>query len=220
MQIIKNCNTSILRILNEMLKNARQKKIDQIVELIFLIIKQQVLHFNCDVNTELLLTTIDTFLITNHSTRLKKIKITKKILDAKKYVIDHLRLQRAVTKMFDFNKENNARKTNAVQKTNDYEESEKDEKKKMTDIQQKNKTNEESEKKNDEKKNEREQDAAQYSDFVLSNFDDDLKDFNLDKNNTISLRAREFALLSASQFQSSIVLVDSQSQTLLMNFQS
>ena len=90
MLTIKNCNTFVLRILNEMLKNVKQKKIDRIAELISLIIKQRVLHFDRDVNTELLLTTIDTVLITNHSTRLKKIKVTKKILDAKKYVIDHL----------------------------------------------------------------------------------------------------------------------------------
>ena len=70
------------------------------------------------------------------------------------------------------------------------------------------------------KKNKREQDAIQYIDFIFSNFDDDVKDFNFDKNNKISFSTREFALLSVSQFQSSIVLVDSQLQILLMNFQS
>ena len=133
MLIIKNCNTLILRVLSEMLKNEEREKINRIIELIFLIIKQRVFHFDHDMNTKFLFTTINTVLITNHLTKLKKIRVTKKILNTKKYVIDHLRLRQAVMKVFNFNKENNTRNTNTVEKTNDHEESEKDEKKKMTD---------------------------------------------------------------------------------------
>ena len=67
MLIIKNCNTSNLKILHEMLKNVRRAEIDRIIELIFLIIEQRILHLNRDVSTELFLTTIDTIMITNHS---------------------------------------------------------------------------------------------------------------------------------------------------------
>ena len=52
------------------------------------------------------------------------------------------------------------------------------------------------------------------------NFDDDVKDFNSDKNNKISFNSREFTSLSTSQFQSLIVLINSQSQILLTNSQS
>ena len=82
-------------------------------------------------NTKLLLTTIDTIMITNHSFEIRKIRVIKKILDAKKYVIDHLRLRRAVKKVFDFDKKNDARNTNAIEKTNDHEENKKEKKKKM-----------------------------------------------------------------------------------------
>ena len=111
--------------------------------------------------------------------------------------------------MFNFDKENDARNRDTIEKTNDHEKSKKE---------KKDEANKESEQE-DEKKNEREQDATQYIDFVFSNFDDDLKDFKLDKNNKISLSTRESASLSASQFQSSIVLADSQSQILLTNSQ-
>ena len=130
MLIIKNCNTSSLKILREILKNVKRKEIDQIIKLIFLIIKQQVLHLNRNMNTKLLLKTIDTIMITNHSFEIRKIKVIKKIFDVKKYVIDHLRLRQAVKKVFDFDKKNNAKNTNAVEKTNDHEENEKD--KRMT----------------------------------------------------------------------------------------
>ena len=203
-----------------MLKNVKREKIDRITELIFLIIEQQVLHLDRDVNAKFFFTTINIILITNHSTRLKKIRVIKKILDMKNYIINHLRLRRAVKKMFDFDKENDARNRSTVEKTNDHKKSEEEEEEKeMTDEQQKNKANEESEQKNEEK-NEREQDATQYIDFVLSNFDDNVKDLNLNKNNKISFNTRESASLSASQLQSSIVLADSQSQTLLTDFQS
>ena len=129
MLIIKNCNMSNLKILSEMLKNVKQKKINRIIEFISLIIKQRVFHSNRDVNTKLLFTTIDTVLITNYSIELKKVKVIKKAFDAKKYVIDHLRLRRAITKVFDFNKRNNAKKTNAIKKINDHEESKEEEKK-------------------------------------------------------------------------------------------
>ena len=112
--------------------------------------------------------------------------------------------------MFDFNKENDTRNTSTVEKMNDHEESKEDKKKKMTSEQQKNEANEKSEKKNDEK-NENEQDAIQYIDFAFSNFNDDVKNLNLDKSNKISFNTREFVLLSTSQLQSSIVLADSQS---------
>ena len=121
-----------------MLKNVKRKEIDRVVELIFLIIKQRVLHSNHDVSTKLLFTTIDTIMITNHSFEIRKIKITKKIFNAKKYVIDHLRLRRAVKKMFDFDKKNDARNTNAVEKTNNHKKSEKEKRKKMTNKQKEN----------------------------------------------------------------------------------
>ena len=79
--------------------------------------------------------------------------------------------------------------------------------------------NEKSEQKN-KKKYEREQNEIQYNDFALSNFDDDVKNLNLDKNNKISFNFREFASLLISQFQLLIVLIDSQSQILLTNSQS
>ena len=91
--IIKDCNISSVKTLREMLKNVKQKKINRVIEFIFLIIDQQVLHSNCEINIELLFTTIDAIVITNHTFEIKKIKITKKTFNAKEYVIDHLRLR-------------------------------------------------------------------------------------------------------------------------------
>ena len=105
--------------------------------------------------------------------------------------------------MFDFDKKNNARNRDTIEKNK----------------KNKNETNEKNKQKN-KKKNEREQDEIQYNNFVLSNFDDDVKNLNLDKNNKILFNFREFVSLSISQFQSLIVLIDSQSQILLTNFQS
>ena len=131
----------------------------------------------------------------------------------KKYVIiDHLQLQRAVKKVFDFDKKNNARNTSAIEEVNDHEEDEEKNVKKMTNEQQKNEADEENEQKN---KNEREQNEIQYINFAFSNFDDDVEDFNLEKNDhKIFLES-----LSISQFEFQTLLDDSQSQTLfVLNF--
>ena len=100
--------------------------------------------------------TIDAIMITNHSVEIKKIKIIKKMLDAKNYVIDNLRLRQAVKKVFDFDKKNDARNTSTIEKTNNHENNKEEEKKKMTDEQQKNEANDENEQEK-KKKNEREQ---------------------------------------------------------------
>ena len=99
MQIIQNCNILIVKILREMLDKMKQKKINQVAELILLIIKQRVLHLRREINTKLLLTTINIFLIMNHIIEMQKIKMTKKIFNKNEYNIEHLRLRKIVKKI-------------------------------------------------------------------------------------------------------------------------
>ena len=64
-------------------------------------------------------------------------------------------------------------------------------------------------------KNKREQNETQYIDFAFSNFDDDVKDFNFEKNDHKIF----FKSLSISQVEFQTLLDDSQSQTLFaLNF--
>ena len=124
---------SNVKILREILANVEQVEINRIAELIFLIIEHRVLHFDREVNTKLLLTTIDTIMITNHTSEIRKIRMIKEIFNDKKYIIDHLRLQQTIKKIFDFDKENDAKNTNTIEKANDHEENKEEKKKKMTD---------------------------------------------------------------------------------------
>ena len=111
MQIIQNCNISIVKILREMLDKMKQEEINRIAELIFLIIEQRVLHSRREINIKLLLMTIDIFLITNHIIEVRKIRVTKKILNKNEYDIEHLRLRRIVKKMM-MRDENEKKKKN------------------------------------------------------------------------------------------------------------
>ena len=110
MRIIQNCNTSIVKILREMLDKMRQKEINRITELIFLIIKQRIFHSKREVNTEFLLTTIDIVLISNHIIEVRKIKMTKKILKKNEYDVEHLRLRRIMKKIIVLENENEEKK--------------------------------------------------------------------------------------------------------------
>ena len=95
-----------------------------------MIIDQQILHSNREINTELLFTTIDAIVITNHIFEIKKIKTIKKTLDAKEYVIDHLRLRRVVKKVVKLDKKIDKSNASIVERVNNREESEKKKKKK------------------------------------------------------------------------------------------
>ena len=101
----------MMKILREMLDKMKQEEINRVAELIFLIIEQRVLHSRREINTKLLLMTIDIFLITNHIIEMQKIKMTKKIFNKNEYNIEHLRLRKIVKKMI-MRDENEEKKKN------------------------------------------------------------------------------------------------------------
>ena len=110
MQIIQNCNTSIVKILRVMLNKMKQEEINRVAKLIFLIIEQRILHFEREVNTKLLMMAIDIILISNHIIEIQKIKMTKKIFKKNEYNVEHLRLRQIMKKMTVFNDENKEKK--------------------------------------------------------------------------------------------------------------
>ena len=110
MRISQNCNTSIVKILREMLDKREQKEINRIAKLIFLIIEQRVMHSRREMNIELLFTTIDIVLISNHIIEMRKIRMTKKIFNKNEYDIEHLRLRRMMNEMMMFDDESEKEK--------------------------------------------------------------------------------------------------------------
>ena len=76
--------------------------------------------------------TIDAIVVTNHTFEIKKIKIIKKTLNAKEYVIDHFQLQQKIKKIVKFDKKIDKSNANIVERVNDCEESKEEKEKKMT----------------------------------------------------------------------------------------
>ena len=85
-----------------------------------------------EVNTKLLSTTIDIVLILNHIIELRKIKLTKKILNNNEYDVEHLRLRRIVKKMMirDEESEKEKKNKNSNDEKNDKENANSKQKKK------------------------------------------------------------------------------------------
>ena len=112
MRSIQNCNILIVKILRVMLNKMRQKEINQVTKLIFLIIEQRVLHFEREINTKFLMTTIDIILILNHIIEMRKIKMTKKIFKKNEYDVEHLRLRQIMKEMIILENESEEKKKN------------------------------------------------------------------------------------------------------------
>ena len=77
-------------------------------------IKQRIFHSKREVNTKLLFIAINVITVTNHTREMRKIKMTKKVFDNKKYIIKHLQLRQKI-KIIKINTKSEKENANTIE---------------------------------------------------------------------------------------------------------